>query len=238
MARPSAVYLEPASGVIEKTRPNNHWREVSGAGVLMRTVDRSGEWLAQRVHSSKRFALSEQGWEEVTWPGVSLPAAWTTGQRSQIRFGFCAVTRGEQEALGARRGIAVVLPDIPGRTASAKCPGARYMFQSGMVSEGIPADYLVEKLLSFRLCKMGLSRAAGVWVTTGPMPVLKPTGSQGLSPWEKDALEKLMALASALSDDLAEASRQAFGDTDECSVWSRRRQWQARKASRAGGVSD
>lgn len=238
MARPSAVYVDPASGVIEKTRPNNDWREVHGSGVLMRTIEREGEWVAQRVHPFKRLERSEQGWEEVTWPGVPTPVAWATGPRSRIRFGFCALARGEQEALGDRSGVAVVLPDIPGRKASAKCPGARYMFQAGMVSGGIPADYLVEKLLSFRLCKMGLSRTAGEWVTTGPIPVLKPSGSTGLSPWEKDALEKLMALATALSDDLAEASRRELGDTDECSVWSRRKQWQARKANRAGGASD
>jgi len=238
MAHPSAVYLDPVSGVIEKTRPNDNWREVHGSGVLMRTVELNGEWVARRVHPFKRLEMSEQGWEEVAWSGVSIPVAWSTGPRSKIRFGFCAVTRGEQVALGDHRGIAVVLPDIPGRKASAKGPGARYMFQAGMVSEGIPADYLVEKLLSFRLCKMGLARAAGQWVTGGPMPVLKPTGSAGLSPWEKDALGKLMDVASALSDDLAEASRRELGDTDECSAWSRRKQWRARKAGRSGGAPD
>jgi len=109
----------------------------------------------------------------------------------------------------------------------AECAGDHLPARVGLRGA---VDYLVEKLLSFRLCKMGLARGAGKWVTTGPMPVLKPRGSTGLSAWEKDALEKLM--------DLAEASRRDFGDTDECSVWSRRRQWQARKASRAGGASD
>lgn len=238
MARPSAVYLDPVSGVIEKTRPNKKWRETFGSGVLMRTVEQNGEWVARRIHPFKRLEMTEQGWEVVTWPAVPMPEAWKTGPRSQIRFGFAAVTREEQVALGDRRGIAVVLPDIPGRTASARCPGARYMFQAGMVSEGIPADYLVEKLLSFRLSKMGLSRTGGQWVTDGPIPVLKPTGSRGLTPCEKDALQKLADLASALSDDLAEASRQELGDAEECSVWSRRRQWRAKKASRAGGAPD
>ena len=223
-------YLDEKTGVLQKAvePPSTASVEVRGHGTLLRTRRPDGTWTAERVHYLKVPDRIAQGWEHVLWKRSPVPEAWVTGERSEIRFGFARMTRNEKRAVGENPGTAVVLPEEPGLQSAAECPGSRYMFQVGMLTGGAPADYLIEKLLSFRVRKLGLNTEAGLSVIRGEQG-FQPRGFIGPSPWQKERLEGLVTLATALSDDLAFAARETFGTDQKYTAWSRRRQWKAMK---------
>lgn len=231
------AYLQPKTGIIEKVEapPAPEWELIPGAGTLVRTLaERRPGWRAMRIHHTKLLDHLDLGWEQVLWKKAPRPEAWTVGERSGVRFGFSPPTRDEKRAFDDEASehevIAVVLPDDPGMRSAAGCPGSRYYFQVGLVTAGIPADYLVEKLLSYRVRKLGMTMLAAEWIVGGER-WRKPRGFHGPSPWQREKIEELKVLATHLSDDLAEAARQTFGSGQPHTAWSRQRQWEVNKAA-------
>ena len=153
------TYLDPTTGIVitAPDHPDRGWENIPGSGTLIRTILADGSWIAERVHYVKVSDRIDQGWEQVEKKKAPRPESFTTGPWSGIRFGFTPLSRWERKAFDKdREAIAVVLPDEPGYLSSAECPGSRYHFQVGMITECIPADYLVEKLLTYRVRKLGL----------------------------------------------------------------------------------
>lgn len=212
------VYLDPTTGVLrrERTSPGTPWREVEGTGTLFRTRRSSGEWVAERGHFTRWEEYEQNGWERVaSWRSLPLPSTWHLGSRSGIRFGFADLAPHDPGANEDIPMVAVVLPGEPAYLSTACCPGSRSVMQVGMLTNGVPADYLVEKLLTARLRKIGLNLQDFQWNLRVER---KPTD------WEQTRLEELHMLAERLSDDLMEAARAAFGAGQPTSAWNRKRQ--------------
>jgi hypothetical protein len=213
------TYYHPHTGVCIRaaSRPDPTWKDVSGptTGRLLR-IRRpySNHWDACRMHWTHTFDASAEGWEMVLWDKRPSPSEWFTGPKSGLRFGFAALTAREKANADDTDCIAVVLPDEAGWEASAQCPGARHMFQLVMLVGGAPADYVIEKLLHarrFHQCR--LPRQAGL--KTG----FEHAFSQ--PDFDKMSLGTLWALATHLSDDLAEAARRLYGQDHRGGAWTR-----------------
>ena len=232
------TFLNPETGITEKGRqepPDDSYVPVHGSGTLLRTLDRHDRdlWTAIRVHWSKVHEYLDEGWEHVVWKKPPVPGEWITGQGSGVRFGFAKPSRAERRAATSDKEkpvIAVVLPDEPGIRSAAGCPGSRYYFQVGMIANGIPADYVAEKLLTYRARKLKVRPDSVASAIRDGNHDPWGRGEFPLSPWQKDQLAKLEELATLLSDELAEAAREAFGGSGQrYGSWSRRRQWQVKR---------
>ncbi len=232
------TYLDPSTGIVTMAPeppgpPGPGWNLVGGSGSLIRTVQEGGTWTAERVHHVAVSDRIDRGWEQVEKRKSPRPESFTTGPRSGIRFGFAKLSMWERKAFkDGREAVAVVLPDEPGLRSSTGCPGSRYHFQVGMITEGVPADYLAEKLLTYRTRQIGIDPKTA-WDALSPLEELT-RDTRRLSPWQEEKLKGLGLLATHLSDDMAEAAREAFGTGQDYGSWSRRRQWAFAKARRIG----
>lgn len=213
------VFFHPPTGVVTSQPFEGFELELlTGAGRLWRTR-REGRWVAEWDAG----AGSRSGWEEVLFEEVERPLAWQRGRRSGYRFGFGGPTEWERN-LWPEHGPAVtivVLPDLPGERAPANCPGARYGFQVGMICDGIPADYLAEKLFPRQLPD-DLGELEDE--EDDPDPEAEPTPAQEAR-WATQDQQRAAARALALdlSDDLVEAARELFGETVDYTSYSRKR---------------
>lgn len=223
--------FDPATGTVtySQTPPDDSWLDIPAGGTLIRTIDPSrGGWTAERVHHTRLVDHVRQGWEEVTRKQVDLPDRWYRGSKSAIRFGFAALTKDEQRAMAGNAAIVIVLPDEPGLRSACNCPGSRYYFQLGMVTGGVPDDYVIDKLLTHRVRMLGIPLEAALTILRGGIG-FPPRGWTGPTPWQEGKLQELVEIATCLSDDLAEIARVQFGDGADSTAWNRRKQWQANK---------
>lgn len=205
------TFIEQSTGIVayDQKSPGPGWEEIPRGGTAFRTRLDNGQWIAQRVDHMRCPHAHKDGWEQVlTTRRSPRPKEWHQGGRSSIRFGFARLDSREK-ADGADN-VAVVLPDEPGMYTSANCPGSRYVFPPGMLVGGLPEDYLTEKLLTFRLRKIGIHPG-----------VLKPVPS---SSWQKQAFEKLHCLAWELSEDIRQVAIGRYGQQHTCAGWTRDKQ--------------